>query len=337
MVKTALALAAISGCLSLVLTGLVRAYTLRHAVLDRPTERSSHTIPTPRGGGIAILIASGIAGAIAVGMKIAMSKDALTLGAGMLVLGATGWVDDTRGLRARTRLMVHLTVALWTIWMFGGLPTIRLGHVSVPLGLGGYILGSIGIVWSINLFNFMDGIDGLASSQAVLIFGTAAWLLAVQGDSSIGTISMVVAAASFGFLIWNWAPAKIFLGDAGSGALGYLAASIAVASENRGSVPLVAFAILGGVFILDATVTLARRIARGDRPADAHRDHAYQRLARAWGKHWPVSIGAAVVTLGLAALSAAGTLMPSLLMLALLAGYGSLAVLFVAVERRAPM
>jgi Fuc2NAc and GlcNAc transferase len=335
--KQGFVLAALSGLLSLALTAWVRAYALSHAVLDRPNERSSHSVPTPRGGGLAILIASGITSAIAVAMGLATAHDSLTLGAGMVTIGVVGWLDDTRPLRARTRLLVHLIVAAWTVWNFGGLPSIRFGALSIPLGPAGYVVATLGIVWSINLFNFMDGIDGLAGSQAALIFGTAAWLLVIHGEHSIGNIAALVAAASLGFLAWNWPPAKIFLGDAGSGALGYLAAGIAVASENRRSVPLVAFAIIGGVFVLDATVTLVRRISRGEQPANAHRDHAYQRLARAWGGHGSVSATAAIVTVMLAALAALGSIAPNLLLVSFLVAYGCLTILLIVIERRAPM
>ena len=198
-------------------------------------------------------------------------------------------------------------------------------------------MSAIGIVWSINLFNFMDGIDGLAGSQSVLIFATGAMLLGGRGNYSLGAISAILAAASAGFLPWNWPAAKIFLGDVGSGAIGYAIAFIAIASENASSVPLVVFAIVGGLFVLDATVTLTRRFVRGSRLADAHRDHAYQRLARRWGTHRSVTIAAAGVTLALAALSTAGMIYPRLLLPSLVLGGALLLALLIALERHAPM
>lgn len=330
-------LAGISGVASLLLTAMVRAYSLRHEVLDRPNERSSHSTPTPRGGGLAVLVASALGMAIGVGLGLIEARDALTVGLGMLLLGTVGWLDDTRGVTWRVRLAVQVAIACSTLYMFGGLPAVRVGSATLELGAAGYIVGALGIVWSINLYNFMDGIDGLAGSQAVLIFGTATLLLLFRDDYSLGTIAAVLAAASAGFLPWNWPPAKIFLGDVGSGAIGYAVASLAIASESKRSVPLLAFAIIGGVFISDATVTLVRRLARGNKPTDAHREHAYQRLTRAWGSHRPVTLRAAGVTFLLACLGAVGTIAPRLLLPALLVTCVLLAGLLLAAERRAPM
>ncbi|MEP6729708.1 MAG: glycosyltransferase family 4 protein [bacterium] len=335
--QLAVLLAVGSGLSSLVLTAAVRNYAVRHDVLDLPNERSSHHAPTPRGGGLAVLI--GIAAALVIGGAAGAinSVDAITLGVGIVVLGLVGWMDDHGGLRARIRLVTHIAVAAWTLVMFRGFPAMRIGESSLSFGIVGWVLAIIGIVWSINLFNFMDGIDGLAGSQAVLIFAAAAWLLFVANDRSLGTIAMVISAACAGFLVHNWPPAKIFMGDVGSGAIGYLIAALAVASENHHSVPVIVYAIFGGVFIADATVTLVRRIARGDRPADAHRDHAYQRLSRAWASHERVTVAAAAVTSILCVVGAIATRSPALLLPSLLAAYSILGLLLVAAERRAPL
>ncbi|HEY4956143.1 MAG TPA: glycosyltransferase family 4 protein [Gemmatimonadaceae bacterium] len=330
-------LVAISAGASLVLTGIVRTFALRHEVLDRPNRRSSHSIPTPRGGGVAVLLVSALGMTIGEVLGLVQSREALTLGCGMLLLGVIGWADDTRGVKPSVRLAVHVGIAFWTVYMLDGLPLVRVGNSSLVVGAVGYVLGTLGIVWNINLFNFMDGIDGLAGSQAVLIFGTIAVLLFLRGDYSLATIPAILAATSGGFLAWNWPPAKIFLGDVGSGAIGYLIAGLALASEKNQSVPLLAFAIIEGVFICDATVTLVRRVARGDRLTEAHRDHAYQRLTRAWGSHRSVTGWAAAITVLLAVLGAVGTMDQRLLLPALLFAFFLLGGLLFAVERRAPM
>ena len=332
-----LILGAISAAISLALTPVVRAYALRNEVLDEPNERSSHTVPTPRGGGLAIITAVIVTTGVAVMMGIGDARLALALAGGMLGLGIVGWIDDTRGVSARFRLAAHFAIALWAMYLVGGMPGLRLGNVSLGVGGAGYILGAVGIVWCINLFNFMDGIDGLAGSQAALIFGVAAALLLLTGDRSLVAMAAIIGGASAGFLVWNWPPARIFMGDAGSGSLGYALAVLALASENRGSVPLIAFAILGGVFISDATVTLIRRARRGDRLAEAHRDHAYQRLARTWGGHRPVSIAAALVTGVLAVIGTVGTVAHRFLLPALLLSSALMAFLLVVTERKAPM
>lgn len=336
-VTWALGLAALCGGVSLALTGIVRAYALRYQLLDTPNARSSHSVPTPKGGGIAVLAATILGLALGVGLSLIEARLAVTLAVGMLLLSTVGWLDDTREVRASVRFAVHLAVACWTLCQLGGLPLVRVVNGVASVGALGYLLGVVGIVWSINLFNFMDGIDGLAGSQVVLIFGAGAMLLLARGDASLGLIAIVVAAASAGFLAWNWPPAKLFLGDVGSGALEYLVAALAIASENSHSVPLVAFVILGGVFIVDATITLLRRLARGGRATEAHRDHAYQRLTRAWGSHRSVTVGAAGVTMLLAILAAVGSATPLLLLPVLLLAALLLAGLFLAAERRAPM
>lgn len=330
-------LGAISAAISLALTPVVRAYALRNEVLDEPNERSSHTVPTPRGGGLAIITAVIVTTGVAVMMGIGDARLGLALAGGMLGLGIVGWIDDTRGVPARVRLAAHFAIALWAMYVLGGMPGLRLGNVSVAVGTAGYVLGAVGIVWCINLFNFMDGIDGLAGSQAALIFGVAAGLLLLTGDRSLVAMAAIIGGASAGFLVWNWPPARIFMGDAGSGSLGYALAVLALASENRGSVPLIAFAILGGVFISDATVTLIRRARRGDRLAEAHRDHAYQRLARVWGGHRPVSIAAALVTGVLAVIGTVGTVAHRFLLPALLLSSVLMAFLLLVTERKAPM
>jgi Fuc2NAc and GlcNAc transferase len=259
------------------------------------------------------------------------------LGSGMVILGAIGWLDDRQGVRPRIRLGVHILVAAATVYVFGGLADLRVGGRMIALGPFGAVLATIGIVWSINLFNFMDGLDGFAGSQALMIFGTAAGLFFYLGDVSLGILSAVFCAASAGFLFWNWPPARIFLGDVGSGPLGYLVGSLAVASEAKRSIPLLVFAIIGGVFVFDATVTLIRRLLRRRRLSEAHRDHAYQRLTRVFGTHRAVTLGSIAVTLCLSILAVVATLNSAFIPGALVLSALLLGGLMIATERRAPM
>lgn len=284
------------------------------------------------------MLAAALLGMIAAAvLRLIDGRHAVTLGIGLVAIGTVSWIDDRYAVRVSVRLAVHTAVAAWTLFMFDGLPAVQLGSSAVELGAAGYVLGVLGIVWSINLFNFMDGIDGLAASQAILYFGAGALLLFLRGDSSLGAIAALLGTAVAGFLVWNWPPAKIFLGDVGSAAIGYAAAGLAIASENSGKVPLLAFTIIGGVLISDATITLLRRVARGDQPAEAHRDHAYQRLARAWNSHRWVTERAAALTVLLTVLAVIGTLTPGLLIPAAFATCLILGSVLIAVERRAPM
>jgi Fuc2NAc and GlcNAc transferase len=277
--------------LSAVLTRVVLRLASRHGLLDVPNERSSHTAPTARGGGIAIVIASAIA-LLLLGIRGAVEPALIValLGGGLAVAIA-GFIDDRRRLSAKTRLLVHLLAALVALVTLGGLPAIEIGNHVVRFGWGGYLLGTLAIVWVLNLFNFMDGIDGIAAAEALFMVGAGTLLSSVSATGITASYGAIVfGAACLGFLIWNWAPARIFMGDVGSGYLGYVIAVLAIASARDNPATLLSWLILGGVFFCDATVTLIRRLVRRDRVYEAHRSHAYQRLARRWQSHSRVTI-----------------------------------------------
>jgi Fuc2NAc and GlcNAc transferase len=156
----------------------------------------------------------------------------------------------------------------------------------------------VGLVWVLNLFNFMDGIDGIAGSEAVFIGLGGAALVVVANPDTYGTVlgpSLALAAACGGFLVWNWPPAKIFMGDVGSGFIGCVIAILAIAAARENSTALLLWLILGGVFFVDATITLARRVARGESAHEPHRTHAYQWLARRWNNHKTVTLAVIAV------------------------------------------
>ncbi len=283
--------------ISALITGAVRKYALLHGVIDVPNERSSHQAPTPRGGGVAIVVAATCAFLALYGFG---SMDArLLLGLmGGIPVAVVGFVDDRRRLSVRVRFAVHLAAAVWAMYWAGGLPPLRFGDHLITLGWSGYVLGLLGIVWVLNLFNFMDGIDGLAVSQAMFVSWGGA-LLAVIAGLSVGVTGAALAlgAACCGFAVWNWPPAKIFMGDVGSCYLGYVIAVLALAAGHESSVALLAWLLLGAAFFVDATVTLARRLARFERIHAAHRSHAYQWLARRWGTHRRVTLAFIAVNL----------------------------------------
>jgi Fuc2NAc and GlcNAc transferase len=252
-------------------------------------------------------------------------------------VAAIGWLDDHGGVRAWVRAAVHFAAAVWALYWLGGLPELRIGTGTVALGLAGTLLAAFGIAWSTNLYNFMDGIDGLAGGEAVTAGLAGGVLLLVAGERGIASVALALAAASAGFLAWNWAPARIFMGDVGSYFLGFTFAVLAVASERLDAVPLLAWVVLLGVFVFDATATLLRRARRGERWHHAHRSHAYQRAAVALRSHARVS-GAVLALNGmLALLAAAGTLRPAWLLWTVGAGLLVLAAFYLAVERRWPM
>ncbi|BBA35991.1 uncharacterized protein sS8_4060 [Methylocaldum marinum] len=274
-----------------VLTGAVRAYAARR-LLDLPNARSSHHVPTPRGGGLAVVLSF---------MFVATSLHELewiTFELFMLVLGAVpiaaiGFWDDHGHIPAGWRLMVQMASAGWAIYWLNGLESIRFGGEIYELGWFGSVFSVFLVVWLINLFNFMDGIDGIAGTEVVSVAMSSYWLLVSQSQpiqGGVDVLLLTLAAAAGGFLCWNWPPAKIFMGDVGSAFLGFVLAALALSTAYTGMLSLTAWLILFGVFFVDATVTLLRRMFSGQRWYEAHRSHAYQHAARRWASHKRVSL-----------------------------------------------
>jgi Fuc2NAc and GlcNAc transferase len=334
---TAAAITAISALAGAAfLTQLMRAIARGGGVLDVPNARSSHRVPTPRGGGVAIVVVTTAALLLGTWRGVVGPDLMRALIGGGLAVALTGLADDSRSLSPVTRLAVHCAAALWALLCLGGLPPLSIAGRLIALGWAGYVLGTLGIVWALNLFNFMDGIDGIAASEAafVALAGAALTVLAA-GPPGVGFTGLALAAACGGFLLWNWPPAKIFLGDVGSGYLGYVIVVLALAAARDHPAALWTWLILGGAFFVDATVTLVRRSLRGARLHEAHRTHAYQWLAQRWGSHLRVTLAVlvvdvlwllpcAVVSVLRPALAAVTTLvaLAPLVVLAILAGSG---------------
>jgi Fuc2NAc and GlcNAc transferase len=329
------ALAVAAFALSWALTGVVRRYALRW-LLDHPNERSSHVKPTPKGGGLALILAFLGAGTALAWAGVVETRTALAILPGTAAIAVVGWIDDHRSLRNLVRFAVHLVAAAWTMFWLKGLPVIHFGAAEVRVGVAGWLLGVVAIAWAINLYNFMDGIDGLAGGEAASVGAVAALLLWLRGAPELAALALVLAAAAGGFLVWNWHPARIFMGDVGSGAVGYAFGAMAAASERTGSVPAVIWLILLGVFFGDATLTVARRIAHGEPFFHAHRSHAYQRAVLSGLSHARVTATSLVLNAGLALLAAAALFRPRLFLPAVLAAAAILLVVYLRVERAVP-
>ena len=281
---------------SVLITGLARRYAIRSQLLDHPNDRSSHTRAMPRGGGIGIVLVALLSAAV-LWMIGALDADLAVafIGGGLGVAGI-GMADDRRAVPVAIRFVVHIAAAVWAVYWLGGLPPLQIGTRLVDLGVPGDVISVVALVWVLNLFNFMDGIDGLAGSEAAFIALAAAGILHVRHlDSGLIALCGCVGMASLGFLAWNWPPAKIFMGDVGSGFLGYVVAVLALADARTNPVAVTVWLILGAVFLFDATITLVRRRLRGEKVHEAHRSHAYQKLARLWNSHqratlWVMSV-----------------------------------------------
>ena len=277
---------------SLFFTELIRLYSLKKNLLDTPNERSSHNIATPRGGGLSIVICF----LVVVGFSDGIPNNIVfaLIGSGILI-AAVGFWDDQGHIAARWRLLTHFMAAAWVLFWLGGLPEFQLLGFSIDAGWIGMVIVAFLLVWLLNLFNFMDGIDGIAASETIFVACAGAVFAWMDGLESVSFISLALAASTTGFLILNWPPAKIFMGDVGSGFLGLMLGIIVYANILKGGSVWI-WLILLGVFFVDSGITLLRRILNGDKWYEAHCSHAYQHAARKWG-HKRVTVTTIIINL----------------------------------------
>lgn len=285
------------GGVSLLLTAGLRRYALARSLMDVPNARSSHTVPTPRGGGVAIVLSFllGLPLLAVVGM-VPWAVCFALLGAGSAV-ALIGFLDDHGHIAARWRLLAHFSAAAWALAWLGGMPPVALLGLTVDLGGFGYGVAALYLVWLLNLYNFMDGIDGIAGVEAICVCLGGALLYLAAGQADLAAAPLLLAAAAAGFLYWNFPPAKIFMGDAGSGFLGIVLGILSLQAGRAAPQLFWAWLILLGVFVVDATLTLLRRLVRGERVYEAHRSHAYQYASRQFGRHLPVTVAVAAINL----------------------------------------
>lgn len=278
------------------LTGLLRRYAVKRNLLDIPNKRSSHVVPIPRGGGMAIVVTF-LVGVIFLSIERLLTLHVLLglLGAGVLV-SAVGFMDDHGHLSPKWRLLVHFSAAIWALACFGGLPEFSIFDHVVHFGWVEYIIAAVVLVWLLNLFNFMDGIDGIAASEAIFLACSGLFFAALVGHTSLQLVAIILVGSILGFLIWNWPPAKIFMGDVGSGFLGIMLGIYAYWELAAGVVSLWSLMIIFGVFFVDATFTLLRRFIHRKKWYEAHRSHAYQHAAQKWG-HLRVTIAVSLINI----------------------------------------
>jgi len=290
---SALVIAAIAAGVSWSGVAIFKRWAHRHQILDVPNARSSHRVPVPRGGGIAIVITVS-AGIVVVSGNLSHTILFAWL-AGSLLIAAVSWVDDLRSLPTVTRFLAQSAGAIIIISAAGPLPGIGPPAVS-------YVLTFMWIVGLTNAFNFMDGIDGIAGGQAA-VAGVAAGLVGfLRGELSVEVIGALVAGASIGFLIHNWSPAATFMGDVGSAFLGYSLAVVPLLSKGSLSELLLMMICALWPFLFDSTFTFFRRLAKGENVIRAHRSHLYQRLVQTGASHASVAlIYVAIAAIGSAA------------------------------------
>lgn len=264
---------------SLVLTYIIKIYAIKKSIMDIPNDRSSHSVPTPRGGGLAIMIC------IYMGITYMFYTNTIDASLYYALLASlpiviVSLIDDIITLSSKVRFLVQLFSALLALYFLGGVNSINFGFFTFS-GWWLNIIALFSIIWLTNLYNFLDGIDGYAGSQAI-IAGLGSFILI---NNEIG---LLIAISSLGFLFFNWPKASIFMGDVGSATLGFLFAILCFSDTSNTNIFV--WLILLSLFWFDATITLMRRYRNGEKVTEAHKKHAYQRLNQSGLTHKQVTI-----------------------------------------------
>lgn len=324
--------------LSWLATSLFIRYAKKSNLLDIPNERSSHTKVTPRGGGLVfIFIWLLFLIAATVGDFFSWSKF-LVIVPGTVIVALTGFLDDHYSLKPSYRAMAYFLAGFLVILAIQGLPQIHLnGNIVLPLGWLGGILAIFMIVWSTNLFNFMDGIDGIAAIEALFILGFGGYFLWLSGGKDLAFSSWLLAAGVLAFLLWNFPPAKLFMGDVGSAALGFIIMVLAILGEKYFDIPLLLWFILYGVFLVDTSMTLFRRMLAKEAWYLPHRSHAYQRLHQLGFSHASILAKVIMVNAILAGLAIFGFYHKNYILPLFLIAMLMLLLLYYKIERMKPM
>lgn len=274
----------------------MRAYALKKNIIDNPNERSSHSAPTPRGGGVAVVCSYLLALAVLIYSQQLEVQTGLTLIIAGFIIALLGFLDDHGHINALVRLAIHFLVAIGVVFGLGGFSAITILN-GFELGFVANIIAVLFLVWLLNLYNFMDGINGIASVEAITTTVSIAILYLLLNTSLNSDMLWLLAACVFGFLLWNFPKAKIFMGDACSGFLGLTLGILALIALKENLALFCAWIICLGVFVVDATYTLIKRVVNGYKMYDAHRSHSYQILSRKWNSHTPVTLVVVAINL----------------------------------------
>jgi Fuc2NAc and GlcNAc transferase len=260
-------------------TGWLKNLSIKNHWFDWPTHRGSHRDPIPNIGGLAmtVIVCSVILSLIL--LKKLTFSDAFIWLFLVSLLGTVGFLDDIKDLSTRLRILVHMIVAAAVVAVCGGINQLELGFTTLHFGAFSYLLGFIWVVGFINMYNFMDGINALAGTQALICGLIFAFWFQYFGQAGESLILLSVAAVSAGFLYWNVTPARVFMGDSGSTMLGGLFAIVCLKLHNELQLSIIFPALIFAWFLLDTSTTLIRRLFRGEKIWQAHRQHLYQKLA----------------------------------------------------------
>lgn len=276
--------------LSVFLTRFYIDWAQSHKVLDIPGKRSSHKKATPRGGGAVFIGLWFLTGIGAYFFSLCTLQEVLIIFPGFALVALTGFVDDRLSLKASTRALLYVSASFMSIallWYYYEVPYVSKDFF---LSLSLYLFLVLCCTWSINLFNFMDGLDGIAGTQALFLFGVGAFFFWEKGVFGIAALLWFLTAVLLGFFYWNAPPAKVFMGDVGSTSLGFSAVIIPLVGKILYEIPLSPWLILYSPFLFDATLTLSRRILAKEKWYEAHKSHAYQRLHQEQDSHRKVLV-----------------------------------------------
>lgn len=272
--------------ISVLFTGIIRFNAPHLGLVDLPNSRSSHFLPTPKGGGLGFVLAL-LGGISFLYLNHGLSfRLFFVLSSGGFLIALLGLLDDIYSISPTWRLFWQTIAVALVIFLYHGVAPLNLGFYIWRWGGVGYAVALFASLWLINLYNFMDGIDGLAAVEAILVLSAASLqIFLFNNNHELLSLFFVINAAIVGFLVWNWPPAKIFMGDCGSAFLGFLLAALIIVTTDLGLLTIWSWIILLASFWVDASVTLLRRIFNRQKWWQAHCSHAYQKLAKAWRSH----------------------------------------------------
>ena len=313
-------------------------YANKKGLLDIPNARSSHNELTPRGAGVVFVLLWALSLTLAYVKGLISIQEFMLYLPGTFLVSLCGFWDDHKALTARKRFLVQVLAATLCVAILGQVPELRILSCNpYYLGWGGLVLAVVGIVWTTNLFNFMDGLDGFAAMEALFVFGVGGTLFWLSGEPRIALLAWALTIIVGGFLVWNWPKASVFMGDVGSYCLGFLIGLFSVVGDLYYRVPLALWVILFSLFWFDATITLVRRFLNRENLATAHREHAFQRLHRAGFSQKQVLFGVIGINCVLSTITIWVSMHPIYIKWGLLFAVLMLTALYLYIEKLKPM
>jgi len=278
-----------------IITGIIRRFSINNKLYDIPNKRSSHDIPIPKGGGVSIVITLLVTIVILFFSGMTDTDIFMSMIIGISIIAVTGLIDDYKNLPILARAIAYVIGAVLSIYFIGGLNYLSINNYNFHLSHFGYLLSVLFLVWLTNLYNFMDGTDGFAAIQTICVGLFCGLILYLSDNISLAIILFCLVSSTIGFLYWNWAPAKIFMGDVGSCTLGFLFGLLSIYTEKNGIISISVWLILLAPFIGDATYTLLKRIINREKWYKAHNSHAYQKLYQLEMPHKKLAVNLLII------------------------------------------